>query len=444
MSTALAIAGVTAVLRDLLNDGLINHNVSGVLGSSVTVSTLAPDRVVPANGSEASQINLFMYLVTPNPGWRNDRLPSRDASGRLRLANAPLALDLHYLLSVYSGGDLHAEILLGYAMQLLHEMPVLTRELIRTALNPSPDVGTTLPPALRALVDSGLEDQVELVKLTPEYLNTEEMSKLWTAMQSHFRPTAAYTASVVLIEATQPARSPLPVLSRGAVDLATGRDRGVVVNPGLVPPVPMLNTVVPPLRQPVARIGDLLDLQGANLDGSAREVHFVNDRFDIDVTVAAEAPPAEGANALIQVRLDSALGSSLPVGVYRVSASVVRPTESEPRETNRLTMVLAPQMTNLPLAVVRVGGTASFTIDFMPMLRAGQRAVLVLGQHEYLPQGSGSPAASLGFVIPNAPVSPPEGWLARLRIDDIESPIIDLSQPPPATPTFLNQRVVIT
>ena len=33
MSTALAIAGVTAVLRDLLNDGLINHDVNGVLGT---------------------------------------------------------------------------------------------------------------------------------------------------------------------------------------------------------------------------------------------------------------------------------------------------------------------------------------------------------------------------------------------------------------------------
>ena len=141
MSTALAIAGVTAVLRDLLNDGLINHNVSGVLGSSVTVSVLAPDRVVPANGTESSQINLFLYLVTPNPGWRNEGLPSRDADGPQRLTNPPLALDLHYLLSAYSGGDLHAEILLGYAMQLLHEMPVLTREAIRTALNPSPGVG---------------------------------------------------------------------------------------------------------------------------------------------------------------------------------------------------------------------------------------------------------------------------------------------------------------
>ena len=52
MSSALAIAGVTAVLRDLLNDGLINHNVSGVLGATVTVSVLPPDRVV-AGGTKA-------------------------------------------------------------------------------------------------------------------------------------------------------------------------------------------------------------------------------------------------------------------------------------------------------------------------------------------------------------------------------------------------------
>ena len=441
MSTALAIAGVTAVLRDLLNDGLVNHNISGALGSSVTVSVTAPDRVVPVSGTEASQINLFLYLVTPNQGWRNDSLPSRDSSGRLRLTNAPLALDLHYLLSVYSGGDLHAEILLGYAMQLLHEMPVLTRDAIRTALNPSPDVGTALPPALRALVDSGLEDQVELIKLTPQYLNTEEMSKLWTAMQSHFRPTAAYTASVVLIEATQPARSPLPVLSRGPIDPVSGRDRGVVVNPGLVPSVPMLTAIVPPLHQPVARILDTLDLQGNNLDGATRQVRLVNDRFEIDTTIAALPPPATGADTLVQVTLASGLSATLPVGVYGVSATLVVSGETDPRETNRLTMVLAPQMTNLPLNVNRVGGTASFTVNFRPALRAGQTAVLVLGQDEYLPQPPAAfPATHLDFVIPNAPVA---SLLARLRIDGIDSPIIDLSADPPAIPTFLNQRVVI-
>ncbi len=449
MSTALAIAGVTAVLRDLLNDGLVNHNVSGVLGSSVTVSVLAPDRVVPQGpgASESSQINLFLYLVTPNPGWHNERLPSRDASGRQRLTNQPLALDLHYLLSVYSGGDLHAEILLGYAMQLLHEMPVLTRDAIRTALNPSPVVGASLPPALRALADSGLEDQIELIKLTPQYLNTEEMSKLWTAMQSHFRPTAAYTASVVLIEAQRAVRSPLPVLSRGEVFTSlTGerRDRGIEVIPSLLPPLPTLTAAVPPARQPVAAIDDTVGLTGHHLEGSQREVLLTNDRFEIDATIAALPPPSPplGIESLIEFSL-AGQAAALPVGVYRVAARLVRPGESDPRETNRIALTLAPRMTNLPLSVTRAGdGSASFTIEFTPELRAGQSAVLVLGQSEYLPQGGpGSPPTSLSFTIPDAPIG---SHLARLRIDGIESPIIDLSAEPPAIPTFLNRRVEFT
>src|SRR5262245_63981466 len=99
MSTALAIAGVTAVLRDLLNDGLVNHDATAVLGSTVNVSALPPDRVLSANGSETTQLNLFLYHVTPNRGWVNQGLPSRDSSGGQRLSNPPLALDLHYLLS---------------------------------------------------------------------------------------------------------------------------------------------------------------------------------------------------------------------------------------------------------------------------------------------------------------------------------------------------------
>ena len=112
MSTALAIAGVTAVLRDLLNDGMVNHNVSGILGNTVVVSALPPDRLLPANGTESAQLNLFLHQVTPNAGWRNEGLPSCDANGRIRLSNPPLALNLHYLVSAYSSGDLHGEILL--------------------------------------------------------------------------------------------------------------------------------------------------------------------------------------------------------------------------------------------------------------------------------------------------------------------------------------------
>jgi hypothetical protein len=51
------------------------------------------------------------------------------------------------------------------------------------------------------------------------------------------------------------------------------------------------------------------------------------------------------------------------------------------------------------------------------------------------------PTTSLDFVINNAPVTPVPGFLARLRIDGIESPIIDRAAVPPV---FFNQRVIIT
>ena len=445
MSTALAIAGVTAVLRDLLNDGLVNRNISGIVGSSVTVSVLAPDRVVPTGGTEASQINLFLYAVTPNAGWRNEALPSRDGAGRARLTNPPLALDLHYLVSVYSGGDLHAEILLGYAMQLLHEVPVLTREAIRTALNPSPVVAPNLPPALRALAESGLAEQLEQIKLMPAYLNSEEMSRLWTAMQTHYRPSAAYQASVVLIQAQRQARTPLPVLTRGPVDPATGRETGIAVQPSLLPRVPLLTAAVPPLRQPVAAIGDTVALQGLLLDGTARTVVLHMDRFDLDLERPVLAPTPDRPAATVAAFSLAGQQAALPAGSYRVVVRVTRPdllSVDKVYTTNPLVLTLAPQITNLPQTVARAGdGSATVTINFTPALRAGQRAVLVLGAEEFQPETAGATPTSLAFVIAQAQVGV---HLARLRINGVDSPIIDMDFEPPEVPGFLNRTVEFT
>jgi hypothetical protein len=424
VSTALAVAGVSAVLRDLLNDGLVNHNVSGIVGSSVTVTTLPPDKVAQDNGTEITQLNLFLRQVTPNLGWRNEGLPSRDGSGRNRLSNPPLALNLHYLISAYGAADLHAEILLGYAMQLLHEHPVITRDQIRTALQPSPDVGTTLPPALRALADSRLQDQVEQLRITPEYLSTEEMSKFWTATLAHFRPSAAYEVSVVLIQVEDPLPSPLPVLTRG-----------IFVRPDLLPPLPNIAAVVPAGSQPVVQLGTQVTLTGHRLAGTGREVLLINDRFEIEEALPATA----GGSAMsMQFSIPVARAADFPAGVYRIGARLQLSGEPEPRETNRLAMTHAPLITGLPVVVTRDGaGTAAFTINFHPALRVGQTARLVLGQHEFAPQAFTPPVTTLNFVIPNAPVA---NHLARLRIDGIDSPIIDAEATPP---TFLNQRIRI-
>ncbi|HET7536467.1 MAG TPA: DUF4255 domain-containing protein, partial [Candidatus Didemnitutus sp.] len=221
MSSALAIAGVTYLLRDLLNDGLINH----ALDSNVRVSARPPLRDFSTTTSEQSQLNVFLYQVSPNLGWRNLGLPSRDSNGT-RVANPPLALDLHYLVTAYDDRDFHAEVLLGYAMQLLHENPGLSRDQINKSLKSDlPDIlGSTvqLPADLKLLTQTDLASQFESLKITPHYLSTEEMSKLWTGLQAPYRPSMTYQVSVVLIESDRPARTPPPVRVRNlqAVPLA--------------------------------------------------------------------------------------------------------------------------------------------------------------------------------------------------------------------------------
>src|SRR5262249_22205185 len=161
MSSPLAIAAVTAALKDLLNDGLLNHDLSSI--GSFAVTSTPPDRVTTGQ-NEPNQLNVFLYQVTPNLGWRNAELPSRGANGT-RLTNAPRALDLHYLISAYGSQDLNAEILLGYAMQVLHETPVLSRAQLRTVLGaPALVDGTILPSPFGNLSALDLADQVELIK----------------------------------------------------------------------------------------------------------------------------------------------------------------------------------------------------------------------------------------------------------------------------------------
>jgi hypothetical protein len=377
-----------------------------------------------------------MYQVTPNLGWRSEGLPSRDAGGSHRLSNPPLALDLHFLLSAYSGADLHAEILLGYAMQLLHQFPVITREMIRTALNPSPEVGVDLPPALRALADCGLADQVEQLRITPQFMNGEEMSRLWTALQANYRPSAVYQVSVVLIEARETTRPSLPVLTRGTVDLASGRERGVVVTADLQPPLPTIEAVLPNGNQPVVRLDQAVSLRGHHLDGSARQVRLRNYRFGVDEVLAADAP---GAADEMRFTIPAARAGDFPVGVYDVTASLILPGETDARESNRLACVIAPQITNLPQAVARDGGgDAAINIVFNPALRAGQTVSLLLGQREIAPVSISAPAISLDFIAVAASAGSP---LARLRIDGIDSPVADRSVEPPV---FFDHRVTIT
>jgi hypothetical protein len=360
MSTALAIASVTAVLRDLLNNGLIDHDVSSSVGN-VTVSALPPDRI-QADGSEKSQLNLFLYQVTPNQGWRNTALPSRDGRGD-RLINQPLALDLHYLLTAYGAKDLHGEILLGYGMQLLHEQPVLTRAAVRRSLAPPTQVsgGGGLPTELAELALSKLAEQVELIKIVPQPMTTEEISKLWSAFQAKYRPSAAYLASVVLIESERPTRVALPV----------GERRLHVVQ--LRPPV--ISGVLPQF----VKANESVTICGQNL-----RAHRVKVLFGALETI----PEAEKIG---DDRIEVAVPPGLRAGIntVRVIHELDFKTPSEPHhgfESNVGVFVLRPTITPTPLNVTGsvVGGhtmkKGMLRITFTPKVGKAQQVVAVLNQ----------------------------------------------------------------
>lgn len=435
MSSPLAIGAVSAVLRNLLDDGIIKQVT---LGTVVNVTATAPDMIKLDAPDDPPQLNIFLYQVTPNAAWRNSGLPSRSSAGD-RLTNPPLALDLHYLVTAYGRADFQAEILLGYAMHLLHERPMLDRPAIRRALDPSPLDVTMLPPTFQALAASDLADQVEAIRIAPITMNAEEMSKLWMAVQSHYRPSAAYLVSVVLIEATKPTSSPLPVLSRGPVDPATKRDRGVVVNADMLPPLPTLFAAVPANEQVVARLGEVVTVSGVRLAGAGTTALLAHRLLDAPIEVAV-AVNAAGTGFTLNLPNDLPAQTQYAPGLWQLSLRVTPNGEPNPRETNGIALsiaadaVIAPDLAlPLPGATVVRGGVpplVTVTLHTRPQTRIGQRASLTLdGTTAAEAPDRVAAADPLVFVFDN---SLPAGnrWL-RLRVDGVDSPLLLRSGPAP-------------
>ena len=452
MSNALAIAGVSAVLKDLLDSGLIEHQITDTVGTTVLVSSLAPDMVpIEDNNNAVPRLNLFLYQVMLNAAWRNVNLPSRDASGG-RVSNPPLALDLHYLLTAYGYAELQAEVLLGYGMLLLHENPVLTRAAIRNALNSRPVSGAPLPPVYQALRSADLAEQVEMLKITPLAMNGEEMSRLWSALTAHYRPTFAFQVSVVLIEQAAPAISPLPVLTRGRriqshIPGELDRDEGVIVNPDMVPPYPTLESALVDTHATPStlRLGDLVKVSGHHLAGTNRTVVLRNDHFRVEQAIDV-GPGTDEMSFVFNLNAPN-LPADLPVGIYQLELHVLRSGEALPRTSNPLPVALAPAITFPPIAMTRgvvdgVANVLSLTIACQPAVRVGQKVTLLLDTREAPAQPFTVNTPTLRFEFTDAPpagATPPP--LLRLKVDGIESVVVNRGVKPPVF--FADQRITL-
>ena len=422
MSTALAIASVTHVLKDLLNNGLIDHDVSGAVNGNVNVSALPPDRIDTSPTNQQSQLNLYMFQVTLNTGWRNADLPSYNGRGD-RVRNPPLALDLHYLLTAYGVDELHAEILLGYGMQLLHENPVLARDAIRKALMPATAVSPGgLPPELQILSTSKLAEQIEQIKVTPDAMSTEEISKLWTAFQAKYRPTTAYVATVVLIESEKTTMRALPV-----------RKRLLYVRPIRQPVIEKIMSQAKP-DDPIVENQPILE--GYNLVITGRQLRGEDVRVNVG-GIDVEPDREDIRNSRIVIPLPA----GLKAGVHGVQVIHNRLMGSPPVPhggvaSNIEAFVLRPR---IEAPIDATSATVALTVK--PAVGAMQRVVLLLNEH--VPALSSPPAGMVPraysfTAMPGTLLSPPGPtdhfeiaisgvatgtYLARVQVDGAESPL---------------------
>lgn len=409
MSNSLAIAAVTATLRNLLDSRI---NASPVVDPSsdpalagTEVTARPPDEA--ANQSFARQVNLFLYQVSPNAAWRNKELPRQVRPGET--GQPPLPLTLHYLLTAYvrdneEDAAFIGHRLLGRAMSILHDHPLLGQTEIENAL-----------------AGNDLQNQVERVRLTLQPFSLEEMSKMWTAFQTQYRLSAAYEASVVLIESNRPARTPLPVLRRGE------EDRGVTSQPDLLSPYPTLTAVTLPDKQPAARLTETLTLTGHHLDGTGVTVLFRHPLQDDPIAV----PPTSSTATEIQVTIPNQ-PDDFPAGIYTAAVQLTRPDETFSRISNELPFALSPQL-SLATAV-RNGDTITLTVTTIPTIRRQQRAALLLGPHEIPAQPHPTATDTLTFLAVDDPpgkFSTGAEFFMRLRVDGVDSLLIDyLAQPP--------------
>jgi hypothetical protein len=239
--------------------------------------------------------------------------------------------------------------------------------------------------------------------------------------------------TVVLIEGRKPSRTPLPVLTRGGKDPVTQDERGIQIEPSLLPPYPTIERIELPPGQSAALLGDPIRIAGHHLNGSSVVVRFQHRLLE----TPHEFPFASNDDRTgIEVNLpaDAVAEEEWPAGVYTVTVTLIRPGDPNPvpRESNVAPMLLAPEPQLVPAPVITrdADDNVSVELDVKPQLRPEQDAQLTLGGQTALADPIGAaPSSTLTFSLGIVPSG--EQWV-RLTVDGVESLLVDRSTEPPS------------
>jgi hypothetical protein len=435
MSSFLAIGGVSATLQTLLRDRM--ELPAGMVRTDLQVTVSTPQPENDQQAAESPQANLFLYRATENGALKNQMIPGQGHPSEY--GHPPLSLVLHYLLTAYGATDdnglvneTRAHFLLGSAMRVLHDYPVITGSLM-----------TVNSPPVQVLHDS-LRGEFEQVKVTLDPISLEDVSKVWTALTRPYRLSSAYTVSVVQIESRRIKTLAAPVLTR-RIHLSVSKR-------------PQISNVYRTPVSPGEPIGDIrahvlqqLTIEGENLraartwvklgglepigisplsDGEIR-IMVPDDTYPIDVDHPATRP----------IPLDDRLRP----GPQTVEVEILRPTEvveggldrgvvgvdNRRQSSNHCVFLLAPEISGVNPASIAAGGFAGavLTVTGRRLFESGVKSVVLVGDVSILVQdpGPGGPQTdtsievsltALGLTTPPTPAGP---YPVRVMVNGVQS-----------------------
>jgi Pvc16 N-terminal domain len=397
MSNVLSIAAVTAAIKDLLENGLVSDAIVSSIGD-VVVTALPPDRISVA-ADERPQLNLFLYQISPN---RNaDRfLNTADKRSADSGTATPLALDLYYLLTAYGAKDFQAELLLGFAINLLYKIPVLTSDRIETALNNVTKVSAAnvFSQTLSAISAAELAQNIGELKISSEFFNLEETSRLWSVLQTHYRPSTAYRVSMVSIPDRHELNSDAEIKSCK---------------------IPQIDRVSA-IGDRSITVGNLLLIRGRDLQGKITRIRL--GKQDIFLT------PQDVNPTQISLKVPAHLSAGVQ-GVQILHSSIDTPDVII--ESNLAAFVLHPEIT-ATVTKVQTGDkdlrSADIVVQFSPKVTPSQQVILLLNES--------SKPQIIAYSFAAIPVSVDTDlvtfnitniiagtYLVRARVDGAESPL---------------------
>jgi hypothetical protein len=232
------------------------------------------------------------------------------------------------------------------------------------------------------------------------------------------RLSAAYEASVALIESTQSVRAPLPTLTRGKAD------SGVRSVANLTPPFPALEAIEFPKGQTSALLNDVLTLDGHDLDGTNVGVVFNHPLWTTTVEIPVPAGPnATATQVKVTVPPDPV---NWPAGIYTVQILVQRAGDSFRRATNVFPFELSPSLTVAPPSAP--AGNITYIATCSPQIRPEQRVSLILGSIEIPADPHPSKTPTVTFQAAGMIAGK---YFFRLRVDGVDSILVNKSASPP-------------